>query len=134
MGNLFESHRFTYQSIYLHFFQLSQKHSWITNHDSLSQTLNRIDFYLNTFSAKIEDTIIQNKEKTTILGSCLPKGIFFKNFDYNLGYNILELYSVLIQARLTTSKPKRDIYYSKTWYTNCLTSCRTTQDLRETRE
>ena len=32
---------------------------------------------------------------------------------YNLGHNILELYNVLIQTRLTTSKTKRDIYYSK---------------------
>ena len=32
---------------------------------------------------------------------------------YNLVHNILELYNVLIQARLTTSKTKRDIKYSK---------------------
>ena len=32
---------------------------------------------------------------------------------YNLGHNILELYNVLIQTRLTTSKTKRDIQYSK---------------------
>ena len=32
---------------------------------------------------------------------------------YNLGHNILELYNVLVQIRLTTSKTKRDIYYSK---------------------
>ena len=31
----------------------------------------------------------------------------------NLGHNILELYNVLIQTRLTTSKTKRDIKYSK---------------------
>ena len=29
--------------------------------------------------------------------------------SYNLGDNILELYNVLIQTRLTTSKMKRDI-------------------------
>ena len=29
--------------------------------------------------------------------------------DYNLVHNILELYNVLIQTRLTTSKTKRDI-------------------------
>ena len=32
---------------------------------------------------------------------------------YNLGHNILELYNVLVQTQLTTSKTKRDIYYSK---------------------
>ena len=32
---------------------------------------------------------------------------------YNLVHNILELYNALIQTRLTTSKTKRDIYYSK---------------------
>ena len=35
------------------------------------------------------------------------------NTVYNLGHNILELYNVLIQARLNTSKMKRDIWYSK---------------------
>ena len=34
-------------------------------------------------------------------------------YNYNLGYNILELYNVLVQNRLTTSKTRRDIYYSK---------------------
>ena len=29
--------------------------------------------------------------------------------NYNHGHNILELYNVLIQTRLTTSKTKRDI-------------------------
>ena len=33
--------------------------------------------------------------------------------DYNHGHNILELYNVLIQTQLTTSKTKRDIYYGK---------------------
>ena len=33
--------------------------------------------------------------------------------NYNLGHNILELYNVLVQIRLTTSKTKRDIKYSK---------------------
>ena len=28
---------------------------------------------------------------------------------YNLGHNILKLYNVLVQIRLTTSKTKRDI-------------------------
>ena len=32
---------------------------------------------------------------------------------YNLVHNIFELYNVLIQTRLTTSKTKRDILYSK---------------------
>ena len=32
---------------------------------------------------------------------------------YNLGHNILELYNFLVQTQLTTSKTKRDIYYSK---------------------
>ena len=32
---------------------------------------------------------------------------------YNLGHNILELYNVLVKIRLTTSKTKRDIQYSK---------------------
>ena len=31
------------------------------------------------------------------------------NFSDNLGHNILELYNILIQTRLTTSKTKRDI-------------------------
>ena len=35
------------------------------------------------------------------------------NTVYNLGHNILELYNVLIQARLNTNKMKRDIWYSK---------------------
>ena len=29
--------------------------------------------------------------------------------NYNLGHNIMELYNVLVQIRLTTSKTKRDI-------------------------
>ena len=33
--------------------------------------------------------------------------------NFNLGHNILEFYHVLIQTRLTTSKTKRDVYYSK---------------------
>ena len=32
---------------------------------------------------------------------------------YNLGHNILELYNVLVQIQLTTSKTKRNILYSK---------------------
>ena len=35
------------------------------------------------------------------------------SFVYNLGHNILELYNVLVQIRLTTSKTKRGIQYSK---------------------
>ena len=34
-------------------------------------------------------------------------------FDYNFDHSILELYNVLIQTRLTTSKTKRDIQYRK---------------------
>ena len=34
---------------------------------------------------------------------------FYKIFAYSHGHNILELYNVLIQTRLTTSKTKRDI-------------------------
>ena len=33
--------------------------------------------------------------------------------NYNLGHNILELYNVLVEIRLTKSKTKRDIEYSK---------------------
>ena len=33
--------------------------------------------------------------------------------SYNLDHNILELYNVLVQIQLTTSKTKRDIYYTK---------------------
>ena len=33
--------------------------------------------------------------------------------SYNLDHNILELYIVLVQIQLTTSKTKRDIYYTK---------------------
>ena len=32
---------------------------------------------------------------------------------YNLGQNILEFYNLLVQIRLTTSKTKRNIQYSK---------------------
>ena len=32
---------------------------------------------------------------------------------YNLGRNILEFYNLLVQIRLTTSKAKRNIQYSK---------------------
>ena len=35
------------------------------------------------------------------------------HLSYNLGHNIMELYSVLVQIRLTTSKAKRDIQYIK---------------------
>ena len=35
-----------------------------------------------------------------------------ENFD-NLGHKILEIYNVLVQIRLTASKTKRDIQYSK---------------------
>ena len=35
------------------------------------------------------------------------------SFVYNLGHNILEPYNVLVQIRLTTSKTKRAIQYSK---------------------
>ena len=37
----------------------------------------------------------------------------FTGYIYNLGHNILELCNVLMHTRLTTSKKKRDIYYSK---------------------
>ena len=39
--------------------------------------------------------------------------IAYNRWNYNLGHIILELYNVLIQIRLTTSKTKRDIWYSK---------------------
>ena len=32
-----------------------------------------------------------------------------RNVDYSLGHNIFELYNVLAQIQLTTSKAKRDI-------------------------
>ena len=32
---------------------------------------------------------------------------------YNVGHNIFELYNVLVQIQLTTSKPKYDIWCSK---------------------
>ena len=35
------------------------------------------------------------------------------SFVYNLGHNILELYNILAQIRLTTSKTKRGIQYTK---------------------
>ena len=35
---------------------------WIPNHNTLSRTLNNINFYLSTFPAKINDKIFQNKE------------------------------------------------------------------------
>ena len=34
-------------------------------------------------------------------------------FSDNLGHNIFELYNVLVQIRLTTSKMERDFQYSK---------------------
>ena len=34
--------------------------------------------------------------------------IYFNKTVYNLSHNILELYNVLIQTRLTTSKTERD--------------------------
>ena len=37
----------------------------------------------------------------------------FAATNYNLGHNILELYNVLAQIRLTTSKTKRGIEYSE---------------------
>ena len=37
----------------------------------------------------------------------------FAATNYNLGHNILELYNVLAQIRLITSKTKRDIEYSE---------------------
>ena len=36
-----------------------------------------------------------------------------RSFIYNLGHNILELCNALVQIRLTTSKTKRGIQYSK---------------------
>ena len=52
-----------------------------------------------------------------------------KFINYIFGHNILKLYNVLVQIRLTTSKMKGDIYYSKLGiYTGCLTSCRMTED------
>ena len=33
--------------------------------------------------------------------------------EYSTGHNILEFYSVLVQVRLTASKKKLDIWYSK---------------------
>ena len=41
------------------------------------------------------------------------KQIKMGSFLYNLGHNILELYNVLAQIRLTTSKTKRGIQYTK---------------------
>ena len=43
------------------------------------------------------------------------KNIFAKGYkpSCNHVHNILELYNVLIQTRLTTSKTKRDVYYCK---------------------
>ena len=38
---------------------------------------------------------------------------FISSKNYNHGHNILELYNLLIQTRLTTSKIKCDIQYSK---------------------
>ena len=52
-----------------------------------------------------------------------------KFINYILDHNILKLYNVLVQIRLTTSKMKGDIYYSKLGiYTGCLTSCQMTED------
>ena len=45
--------------------------------------------------------------------SCFLVKVSSLNVNYSLGHNILELYSVLIQTRFTTSKTKLDIQYSK---------------------
>ena len=37
-------------------------------HDPLSQTLNNTNFYLSVFPAKINNKIVQNKEKTLFWG------------------------------------------------------------------
>ena len=50
---------------------------------------------------------LSKKNGLTVCQKRLLSTIFF--CIYNLGHNILELYNVLIQTRLTTSKTKRDI-------------------------
>ena len=50
-----------------------------------------------------------------MLQTVRPKKVDKKmgSFVYSLGHNILELYNVLVQIRLITSKTKRGIQYSK---------------------
>ena len=40
---------------------------------------------------------------------CTKRTLATEYLAYNLGHNILELYNVLVQILLTTSKTKRDI-------------------------
>ena len=51
----------------------------IPNHGPLSQTLNNNNFYLSTFSAKINDKFFQKKGKTQFWDHFHAKGIFPKN-------------------------------------------------------
>ena len=53
-----------------------------------------------------------NVTKSAVSCIYLPR-LFRLDIDYNHGHNIIELYNVLMQTRLTTSKTKRDIYYSQ---------------------
>ena len=52
---------------------------------------------------------------------------------YNLGHNILEIYNVLVQIQLSTSKMNCDIYYSKlgTGVVSRIAERLTTENLRK---
>ena len=47
------------------------------------------------------------------ISSTIKKSQNIMNMIYNVGHNIFELYNVLVQIQLTTSKPKYDIWCSK---------------------
>ena len=51
---------------------------------------------------------LENRHEKLILSSLFHIQLNQK-VNYNFGHNILELYNVLVQIRLTTSKTKRDI-------------------------
>ena len=71
-----------------------------------STTAEKISQYLCLYRKIIcADFSFRNMLKSRLL---FQKNANF-TVNYNLGHNILELYNVLIQIRLTTSKTKHDI-------------------------
>ena len=57
--------------------------------------------------------LIENVSLTLTEGFTNKLLSLHRNSYYNPGHNILELYSVLVQVRFTTSKTKLDVFYSK---------------------
>ena len=71
--------------------------------------------YSNQFSAKyqLKLTILIFWTKFARKGVHITMELCIFKLVYNLGHNILEIYSALLQIRLTTSKTQRDMQYSK---------------------